>query len=154
MLRAHCILLHATPPLACTHTCFLQMQICSILHFVSRRLSIALNMPPAPPRRLSIAMNMPTAPPLLMRFHTAQNATACCLLLLTHGQRLLLLCLCARAHIMIAELTRSSALSRRGPCHLLRYMLTSEAVMRIMFSKSDISASRIATAAATKCCVQ
>ena len=140
MLRAHCILLHATPLLACTHTCFLQMQICSILHFVSRRLSIALNMPPAPP--------------LLMHFYTAQNATACCPLLLTHGQRLLLLCLCARAHVMIAELTRSSALSRRGPCHFLRYMFTSEAVMRFMFSKSDISASRIATAAATKCCVQ
>ena len=138
MLRAHCILLHATPPLACPHACLLQMVICSLLHFVNRRLSIALN--------------IPSAPPLLVRFYNAQNATACCPLLLTQGQRLLLLFLCARAHAVIAELTRSSPYSRQGPCRLLRHMLTSEAVMRLMFSKSDTSASRIA--AAIKCCVQ
>ena len=98
----------------------------------------------------------PPPPPLRVSFYPAPTATASCPLLLTQQQRLLLLCLCARAHVMIAELTRSSTFSRQGPCHVLRHLLTSEAVTRCLFSKFDSSGpSRIATAAAAiKCCVQ
>ena len=135
MLRTPCILLHVATP----HVCLLQAPICSLLHFVNRRLSIALHTPPPPPLRVS--------------FYPAPTATASCPLLLTQQQRLLLLCLCARAHVMIAELTRSSTFSRQGPCHVLRHLLTSEAVTRCLFSKFDSSGpSRIATAAAAIKC--